>query len=439
MRSIVPLLLLLAACKSRAPEGSAAPPASASAAVAAPSASAETTNHRLAFQPPGGSGRADPQVVRHQEAVKRLPKLENWVLLGRVWVQKARESADPGYYLNAGACADEALSLDPRSPLALGLKAQVALNDHRFNDALDVAQQALSILPEDLPALGVKSDALLELGRFEEAASTAQRMMDLKPSLASFTRASYFRWLQGDFAGAKAAARGAANSGRSPSDPEPFSWALVQAAMLFWHVGDYEGAEAGFDKALESFADYPPALVGKARVLMTKGQPRAAIPLLEKADAQSPLVETAWLLGDARAAAGDEAGAKVAYDLVVSRGRLHDGRTLAQFYATKNRDSDEAVKLARREREQRGDIYTDDALGWALYRAGKLDEARTALDRATRLGTKDATLLYHLGAVKMAQGDKRGEALVREALKLNPKFDATGAPEASKLLPGAKK
>ena len=82
--------------------------------------------------------------------------------------------------------------------------------------------------------------------------------------------------------------------------------------MLFWHRGDYDGADAGFNLALASMAEYPPALVGKARVRLAAGGRRLARPRwLERAYAKSPLAETAWLLGDAHALAGDEALARV--------------------------------------------------------------------------------------------------------------------------------
>src|SRR5262249_27119153 len=158
--------------------------------------------------------------------------------------------------------------------------------------------------------------------------------------------------------------------------------------------------------------------------LLVQEDARAAALVLEKAYRLSPLVETAWLLGDAREAAGDAAGAAEAYAQVVKHGRLSDRRTLAQFYATKNRDVDEAVKLAEEELKVRGGPYTDDALAWALYRAGKLPEARAASDKALGLGTKDATLLYHGGAIRIAAGEvEAGQKMIRRALDLNPRFE----------------
>lgn len=61
-----------------------------------------------------------------------------------------------------------------------------------------------------------------------------------------------------------------------------------------------------------------------------------------------------------------------------------------------------------------------------------LVQAATAIGRARRLGTPDARLLYHDGAIRMATGDSiEGHELVRRALRMNPAFDATAASEAA--------
>jgi tetratricopeptide (TPR) repeat protein len=119
----------------------------------------------------------------------------------------------------------------------------------------------------------------------------------------------------------------------------------------------------------------------------------------------------------------------------VQRGRAFDRRTLALFHATRRERPDEAVRLADEERAVRDDIYTEDVRAWALYRAGRLAEAEAAAERATRLGTADARLLFHAGAIKLARGEGRaGLELLRRALRMNPGFDRTGAAEARRLL-----
>jgi tetratricopeptide (TPR) repeat protein len=323
----------------------------------------------------------------------------------------------------------------PSNRAATDLVGVVLINQHKFDEARDLAQQILQKSSVDLMALGTLSDAYLEVGRYDDAIAAAQKMMDLKPGLPSYTRASYLAWLRGDEKTALENIHGAIDAGRDPSDPEPRCWVMVQAAMIFWHKGDRPGADAGFKAALKECSDYPPALVGRGRVALGEGDFARAREALEPAFKESPLAETAWLLGDARGGAGDAKGAEDAYALVVKIGRASDLRTLALFWATKDREHDEALRLVETEKKVRDDIYTEDTLGWALYRLGRFAEARTASDKATALGTKDARLLYHAGAIRIAAGDKpAGEKLVKEALALNPSFDLTGSAEARKLV-----
>src|SRR4029077_11390969 len=140
--------------------------------------------------------------------------------------------------------------------------------------------------------------------------------------------------------------------------------------------------------------DYPPALVMRGRVALSQGQPARAIGDLETAYRAPPLPATSWLLADARAMLGDVSGAGAASERVVQAGRRSDRLTLALFYATKNRGIDEALRLIEEERARRAGVYVDDVYAWVLYRAGRIEEARRASERALRLGTPDARILY---------------------------------------------
>jgi tetratricopeptide (TPR) repeat protein len=395
----------------------------------------------LALAPSLGTAAVDVQIGHLQRAAaRRRDNGELWGALGRAWVRKARETADPGFYLNAKAAADVALGIDPADSMALDLEGLVLLNDHRFEEARALAQRVVEAHPQ-LPApYGTLSDALLELGRFDEAVRAAQQMVDLKPNLPSYGRASYLRWVAGDVPGAEQAARLAIDSGEDVRDPEPGAWMLTQTAMIFCHEGDYAVAEAGFDRALVWMSAYPPALVGKARVAMARGAPDQAVSLLRAAYDESPLVETAWLLGDAHSMAGDAEGARRAYDLVERTGLRTDHRTLALFWATKNEHAAEALALAEAEMRARPGLYTEDAYAWALYRNGKIDEAKAAIARALEHHTRDARLWYHAGAIRIEAGDVlAGRELIARALALEPAFDFTGAAEARWILADGKR
>jgi tetratricopeptide (TPR) repeat protein len=380
---------------------------------------------------PHGTQSLETEIRAAQELIRRMPQQpEHWTRAGHAWVRKAHLSADPGFYTNVTGCVEGALRGDPRNLAARNLRGLVFLNNHRFAEAQREAEGLLQEEPQDLIALGTLSDALLELGKYDEAAEATQRLMDLRPGMASYSRASYFRWLHGDRQNAKQFLQHALSAGKDRRNPEPAAWAFVQAGMLLWHEADYEGADAVFAEALKWVPDYPVALVGRGRVALSQSDPARASEYLEKAYRLHPLPETAWLLGDARAALGDEPGSRAAYEHVIQDGRKNDPFILALFYATKNQAPEEALRLIERERITRGGIYLDDTYAWVLYRLGKITEARKMSDAALRLGTPDAQLLYHAGAIRMAAGDSNGHKLIEQALALNPHFDWTGTAEA---------
>lgn len=428
MRLIALLFALCAACRDHTP-----------AAARADAESISTPQGRarmLALMSPGGGLAVDKEIDRLQTLVRKQPeKADAWIALGHSWIRKARDAQRPNLYANAGACADLVLAQQPENRSALELQGLVLMNDHRFREAHALMSSLLARTPDDPVALGTLSDAALELGRTEEAVAGAQRMMDLKPNLPSYSRAAHLQWLRGDVEGAKESLRLAVDAGNDGKDKEPKAWVMVQAALLFWNEGDAEGAEAGFDETLAWLPDFPPALSGKARALLGRGDGRGAVVLLEKAYRANPLVETGWLLGDARTMAGDSEGAREIWAEIEKHGRAVDPRTLALFWATKDREREAALELALAERSTRDDEYTEDVVSWALYRAGRLDEALAASENANRLGTRDARLWFHAGAIRLAKGEvAKGRELIRKALALNPRFDVSAAAEARQLL-----
>jgi tetratricopeptide (TPR) repeat protein len=425
---------VVAGCKTTAAKSE--PPKAAPASEKAPTAPAVVDPKLLALADVSGRTPAELRVRELTQALRRRMDWDDgWLLLGRAWVRRAREAADPGYYLHADACAQVLLARSPAHAGALNLRGLVLLNQHEFRAAKAVAESILERDAFDVMAWGTLSDAELELGDFDAAVAATDRMMAAKPGLPSYTRSSYLRFLRGDSAGAIQAIRVAIDAGLDPNDGEPLAWTLVQAARLFWHEGDYAGADAGFEQALQVVPDYAPALVERARIALGLGEASRAAALLSRAAKKSPLVETLWLLGDALTAAGDEPGAAQAYTRAEREGLRGDRRTLSLMDSARNVNVARALELARAEFALRRDIYTEDALAWALYRNRQFAAARRHIDSACRLGTRDASLLYHRGSILIANGDAlEGQKLLRKALALNPKFDRLAAREAAHLL-----
>jgi tetratricopeptide (TPR) repeat protein len=110
---------------------------------------------------------------------------------------------------------------------------------------------------------------------------------------------------------------------------------------------------------------------------------------------------------------------------------------LVAYWTDHDKNLDEALALARKERERRKDVYTCDTLAWALYKKGLHAEAKAASDEALRLGTRDPRLLYHAGMIAYALGESgRGADYLRQALAINPAFDVLQADVARAKLGG---
>src|SRR5688572_16439943 len=300
-------------------------PAASTVAAGAPSAVAALTPAALCVASAPTAAREPRWQRAHAQARLHPERAESWVALGQQWLAQA--GTDVGYAWNAAACSEHALRLDPEQVAALSLLASVKLTAHEFAAARSLAERALARDGEHAGALAALSDAALELGDVASASAAAQRLMDVHPALPAYARASYLRWLHGQEAEALELARLTIDAAGDPHERGLRAWALVQAAQLFWHRGDVPGAEAGYRMALAVRAGYAPALLGLARAASSRELWSEAAAHASAALAAQPSVESAALLGDVLARAGDVEGAAASYDRAERLGR-HDARSL---------------------------------------------------------------------------------------------------------------
>ena len=82
-----------------------------------------------------------------------------------------------------------------------------------------------------------------------------------------------------------------------------------------------------------------------------------------------------------------------------------------------------ALELAKRELDNRRDVYTRDVYAWCLYRNGKLQDATQAIDAALSLGTNDALMFFHAGMIYRDLSDtSRSENYLSRCLAINSQF-----------------
>jgi Flp pilus assembly protein TadD len=92
---------------------------------------------------------------------------------------------------------------------------------------------------------------------------------------------------------------------------------------------------------------------------------------------------------------------------MVERGAASDPRTLSLFLATRGEQTATALNLAEQEMKVRMDVFTLDALAWALAAAGKVEAASSTIERALQEGTKDARLFFHAGTIAARAGQRK--------------------------------
>ena len=383
---------------------------------------------------------SDRNIQKAQGLIETQPaEPKGYNMLAAAFMQKARETGDFSLNERAEKSLEHSFRVAPENYDAIKLKATVLLNYHRFAEALETARRAQAIKPNDHEVYGALVDANVELGNYEQAVEAAQKMVDLRPDTSSYSRISYLRALHGDTKGAIEMMKMAAESA-NPQSPESVAWCRVHLGDELVKIGKSAEAEKEYDHALYLFPDYHLALAAKARARYAAGDADAAVSFYKQAIDRVPLPAYITALGDLYAKLGRADEAKQQYDQVefIEKMGTYGGtysRELALFWADHDVRLDEALAAAERERAARNDIYTDDVLAWCLYKKGRLDEAKTAMDEAMRLNTNDPRLLYHAGMIALAKGDSvKGAEYLKQALDINPNFEVLQADAAKEKL-----
>jgi len=373
----------------------------------------------LVLTPQSGDSPVDKEISRLQQQIRDGRTLQLGLeRLGWVFVTKARETFDPGFYKLAEQCARCIERRDPQSQEAMLLRAHVLQNLHRFKESETLArclvqQRGLSF------DYGLLGDALMEQGKLVDAVEAYQRMMNLKPDLRAYARAAHMRWLKGDLEGAIEAMQ-LAVSAASPSDAESAAWVNTRLGFYQFQAGRVNEAKQRCAFALSLQNNYPPALLLQGRILLARSKFREAVEVLQTAAKLNPLPEYQWTLAEALRATGRENEASAVDRKLRQHGASSDPRTLALFLATRRENPETALRLAQAELDSRSDIFTHDALAWSLAAAGNLTEAHSEMQRALAEGTEDGRLFFHAAVMASETGRAAdAEGWLRKASELS--------------------
>jgi len=387
-----------------------------------------------------------------QVAVARNPMdAQGYAGLGAAYFQRARETGDVGDYQLAEESLVKSLDLvstDFSADAALATMAEVCMGEHRFADALEFAQKALSLGTGDVSPFAIVGDAYADMGEYDKAAVAYGRLtpgdMTLSPraAYARDSRLSYLKFIAGDTSAAIGLMKTAVAEGvEAQLQSENLAWLYYELGEYETQAGDAAAADAAYLAALNTHPGDYRAMAGLAKLRANNGKYAEAILLYQKAIAVVPMPVFIAELGDLYAKSGDQADAQKQFALVEYIGLLGHinqvlhNRDLALFYADHDIKLTDALDLAQKELEVRRDVYTWDALAWALYKNGKLADAAKASEKAMQCGTRDSLLLFH--AAMIADGMGRREQArneLMESLRINPHFHLIYADAAQQRL-----
>lgn len=311
-------------------------------------------------------------------------------------LRQTRVTGNAGLAIQAEQVLARALDGDPANYDANRILAALYLSQHRFREAIALGEKNRDARPYDPVNFGVIGDGHLELGEYADAFDAFDKMMMLRPSAAAYARVAYARELQGNLAGAVDAMK-LASDATAPDDAEAAAWHHAQLGDLYVKLGKLHEAESEYNAASHAFPGHPFAVMGYARVLADRGELTSALRLLQELARTAPTPELASRTGDLLERLGRHEDAERQFALAEAGWRVDapDPKNLARFLADHDRAIGEAVSIAERAASERHDIFTEDALAWSYFKAGRVEEARRTMKDALRTGTKDPDILAH--------------------------------------------
>ena len=328
------------------------------------------------------------------------------VLLADALLRQARATNDGRPAGRASEVLNAALKEHPGQYDALRMLGAIDLSQHRFRDALEIARRSRDLRPDDAWNYGVMGDAQIELGEYPAAFDAFDKMMALRPNAAAYARVAYARELHGDVDGALAAMRMAAKA-TGPNDAEAQAWYAAQTGELYLKLHKVDDADREFRRAVFIFPNYPLAVTGQGKVRAARGDREGALAIYLEQLKRTPTLDLAARIGDLYASGGDAARSEHYYQLaedLAGPGVVQTEANLALYLADHDRKLSDAVTIAETVVATRHDIFTEDALAWAYYKTGRLEDAYAASQLALRTGTRDEALLARADRIRAAAG-----------------------------------
>lgn len=371
--------------------------------------------------------------------VERTPQDAGaWAALGTAVVRRGGALGDAGDYRRAEAALRRSLVLRPQgNAAAVAGMGRLAVARHDFTRALTWARRAIALQPREPAGYEVLDDAHTGLGNYPDAAEAAGLLLGLRQDSPALVRVAAHQSLAGHITEARRTLRRALAAAQVPT----------QTALARTRLGDLALGDGSAAAALREYSDGLRATPGDTGLLARRA--RALTALGRNADAlhdwatvmrQAPDPAHRLAYADLLLALDRDDEAQAQLDALTAQlaEADADGVLTDLPRAVMEADHGSATAAVRRARAAwaRGrSVEAEDALAWALHRAGRDREALPHAVSANRLAVPVALRRYHLGMIELASGHEpaaRRDLLA--ALRIDPRFCPRRAPAARRAL-----
>ncbi len=325
--------------------------------------------------------------------------------------RRGRDSGDPAVYRQADEAIQKSLQLAPDNFDAKKLRVLVLLGENEFVKARELAIALNKKIPDDISIWAVLVDIHAALGDYAEAEHCAQWVLDLRPGgMLGFLKSAQLREVFGDPEGAAEFYENALRR-TSQNDLEERAWLLTLEARANLSSSNLKRAAELLEQVQKTYPDSVLALEVLAKLRAQQGNLVEAAALLEKRYAAVSSAANLYDYALALDQAGRKEDARAAFAQFEVKARANTAMPanandrLVLFYTDRKNATADGLALANREIAARHDLATLDAFAWALYRNGKAAEAKTQMDRALAVGTREPAYFCHASKIAEANHD----------------------------------
>jgi tetratricopeptide (TPR) repeat protein len=348
----------------------------------------------------------DQDIAFYEARIQRDPQgALDRATLGGLYLQRARETGNLEDLVRAEVVARESFGLRTRkNGLALHVLASSLVGQHRYREALADARILVADDSANHSYQALKGEIEMELGLYQEADSTFRRLRSWRHKLSVAPRLARWEELRGHPERAKAILESARDAAliQVTLPREQKAWFHLRVGDLAFRYGRIAEAAEAWRAGLTLAPSDHRLLSSLSRLELSRRQWDRAIEYGEAAIAQSLDPATLGVLADAYAAIDDSARAReyaCTMELVVlaQPGAYH--RAWSLYLLDHDRQVATVLQNVQAELAQRTDVHDYDLLAWALYKNGRVPEARDAMRKALVLGTREPALHRHAEAM----------------------------------------